>query len=195
VKILDGKHLRRSERRLAELRTQNAAPWPGHSLVMLDPERMLAIDMFPCEDGHAQERSLLGQVLPTIEQGDCVVVDRNFCTMHFLAGIADAGAGFVIRQHQPTPRRELAGRRCKVGRIETGVVYEQSMRLVPEEGEPWLVRRMTVELDQPTRDGDTEIHFAMGSGGLQRAQHAEGRIARGARHGKDREGSLRLLSG
>jgi hypothetical protein len=159
VKILDGNHLRRSQRRLKELRTQNAAPLPGHSLVMLDPERMLAIDIFPCEDGHAQERSLLGQVLPTIEQGDVIIADRNFSTMHFLAGIADASAGFVIRQHQQSLRWELDGRRRQVGRVETGVVYEQAMRLVPKEGEPWLVRRITVGLDQPTRDGDTEIHL------------------------------------
>jgi hypothetical protein len=159
VKILDGNHLRRSQRRLKELRTQNAAPLPGHSLVMLDPERMLAIDIFPCEDGHAQERSLLGQVLPTIEQGDVIIADRNFSTMHFLAGIADASAGFVIRQHQQSLRWELDGRRRQVGRVETGVVYEQAMRLVPKEGEPWLVRRITVGLDQPTRDGDREIHL------------------------------------
>ena len=159
VKILDGSHLRRSERRLAELRTQNAAPLPGHSLVMLDPERMLVIDMFPCEDGHAQERSLLAQVLPTIEQGDCVLADRNFCTMDFLGGIADAAAGFIIRQHQQTLRWELEGQRRRVGRIETGVVYEQWMRLLPKEGEPWLVRRITLELDQPTRDGDAKLHI------------------------------------
>lgn len=158
VKILDGNHLPRSERRLKELRTLNAAPLPGHSLVLLDPERMLAIDVFPCEDGHAQERSLLGQVLPTIEQGDCVVADRNFSTMDFLGGIADARAGFVIRQHGGSLRWELVGGRRQVGRVETGVVYEQAMHLLPEEGEPWLVRRVTVELDQPTRDGDTEIH-------------------------------------
>ena len=96
VKILDGNHLRHSERRLKELRTQNAAPLPGHSLVMLNPERMLAIDMFPCEDGHAQERSLLAQVLPTIEQGDVIVADRNSIPLDFLGGIADAGAGFII---------------------------------------------------------------------------------------------------
>ena len=231
VKILDGNHLRRSERRLKELRTQNAAPLPGHSLVMLDPERMLAIDMFPCEDGHAQERSLLGAVLPTIEQGDVIVADRNFCTMNFLAGIADAWAGFIIRQHRQTLRWELDGRRRQVDRIETGAVYEQWMRLFPQEGEPWLVRRITVELDQPTRDGDTRApHFdepagvdrglpncgavpqavddrnrfpgiggntgrrtrnarlpasgalrlCHGSDGLQRAQHSEGGLARGA---------------
>lgn len=158
VKILDGNHLRRTDRRLKELRTKNVAPLPGHSLVMLDPQWMLAIDMFPCEDGHAQERSLLPEVLPTIEPGDVVVVDRNFCTMGFLGGIADRQAGFIVRQHQQSLRWELEGRRRKIGRIETGVVYQQSMRLIPEKGDPWLVRRVTVLLDEPTRDGDTEIH-------------------------------------
>lgn len=158
VKILDGNHLRRTDRRLKELRTKNVAPLPGHSLVMLDPQRMLAIDMFPCEDGHAQERSLLPEVLATIEPGDVVVADRNFCTMDFLAGIADRQAGFIIRQHQQSLRWELEGRRRKIGRIDTGIVYEQSMRLIPEQGDPWLVRRVTVLLDEPTRDGDTEIH-------------------------------------
>jgi IS4 transposase len=159
VKILDGNHLPRSERRLKELRAANAAPLPGHSLVVLDPERMLAIDVFPCEDGHAQERSLLGQVLPTIEQGDLLVADRNFATMDFLGGVADRRAGFVIRQHGGSLRWELLGRRRRVDRIATGVVYEQAMHLLPEDGEPWQVRRVTVELDQPTRDGDGEIHI------------------------------------
>jgi hypothetical protein len=122
VKILDGNHLRRTDRRLKELRTQNSAPLPGHSLVMLDPERMLAIDMFPCEDGHAQERSLLPEVLPTIEQGDVIVADRNFCTMDFFAGIADRGAGFIIRQHKNALRWELDGDCFEEGRIDTGVV-------------------------------------------------------------------------
>ena len=158
VKILDGAHLRRSERRLKELRPLNAAPLPGHSLVMLDPERMLAIDVFPCEDGHAQERSLLSAVLPTIEAGDCVLADRNFATMGFLGGVADRDATFVIRQHGGSLRFRLEGRRSQAGRIETGAVYEQAMRLLHEHGVSWLIRRITVELDQPTRDGDAEIH-------------------------------------
>ncbi len=158
VKVLDGNHLRRTDRRLKELRTQNAAPLPGHSLVMLDPERMLAIDMFPCEDGHAQERSLLPQVLPTIQQGDVIVADRNFCTMGFFAGVADRGAGFIIRQHKQTLRWDSEGDCFEQGRIDTGGVYEQAIRLLPKDGDPWLIRRISVELDRPTRDGDTEIH-------------------------------------
>jgi IS4 transposase len=159
VKILDGNHLPRSERRLKELRSLNAAPLPGKTLVVLDPLRMLAIDAFPCEDGHAQERSLLPQVLQTVEKEDLWIADRNFCTMGFLGGIAQRNGYFAIRQHSQNLRWELVGRRKKVGRIETGVVYEQEMRLLPEEGEPWSIRRVTVKLDQPTRDGDGEIHI------------------------------------
>jgi len=158
VKILDGNHHPRTERRLKELRSLNAAPLPGKTLVVLDPQRMLAIDAFPCKDGHAQERSLLPQVLQTIEEDDLWIGDRNFCTMDFLGGIADRGGYFVIRQHSQTLRYELVGRRKKIGRIETGVVYEQEMHLFPEKDEPWVVRRITVKLDQPTRDGDEEIH-------------------------------------
>jgi IS4 transposase len=159
VKVLDGNHLRRSERRLKELRSRNVAPLPGQSVVVLDPERMVVSDIFPCEDGHAQERSLLPQVLPTIERGDVVVADRNFCTMDFLGGIADREAGFIIRQHAQSLRYEAEGRRRKVGRVETGVVYEETLRLIPDEGDDWLVRRITLELDQPTRDGDKTIHI------------------------------------
>ena len=159
VKILDGNHLPRSERRLKELRVLNAAPLPGQSLVVLDPARMLAIDVFPCEDGHAQERSLLGQVLSTIELNDLIIADRNFATMDFLAGIAERQAAFIIRQHGGSLRWELVGRRRRVGRTATGVVYEQAMRLLPTEGEPGLIRRITLELDRATRDGDTEIHI------------------------------------
>jgi IS4 transposase len=158
VKILDGNHLPRSERRLKELRGLNAAPLPGQSLVMLDAQRMLAIDVFPCEDGHAQERSLFSAVLPTIERGDCLIADRNFSTMGFLGGLADRDAAFVIRQHGGSLRFELEGRKSRAGRVETGVVYEQALRLLHDNGVSWLVRRITVELDQPTRDGDAELH-------------------------------------
>lgn len=96
---------------------------------------MLAIDVFPCEDGHAQERTLLPKVLPTIEQGDVIVADRNFCTINFFAGIAERGAGFVICQHKKTLRWELEGDYFEEGRIDTDIVYEQQVRLLPEKGE------------------------------------------------------------
>jgi hypothetical protein len=158
VKIIDGNHLRRTQRRIKELREINGAPLPGHCLVVLDPQWKLAIDVFPCEDGHAQERSLLGEVLPTVERGDLWVADRNFCTTNYLFGMIALRAHFIIRQHKQALRWELIGRRKKVGISETGVVYEQAMRVFDEDGNERILRRITVELYQPTRDGETEIH-------------------------------------
>ncbi len=50
---------------------------PGKSLVVLDPALGLAIDIFPCEDGHAQERSLLSAVLETVEASDLWIGDGS----------------------------------------------------------------------------------------------------------------------
>lgn len=153
-KILDGNHLRRTERRLKELSSRNVAPLPGQCLVVLDPQRKLAIDVLPCEDGHAQERSLLPELLKTVEKKDLWIADRNFCTLDFLTGIQDCRACFVIRQHGGLSL-ELTGRLQKVGVGETGIVFEQSARLASG----MMVRRITVQLHQATRDGDQEMHI------------------------------------
>ena len=65
VKIVDGNHLAATDRRLKELRGQAAAPLPGQALVVYDPQLDLMTEIIPCEDGHAQERSLLAQVQPS----------------------------------------------------------------------------------------------------------------------------------
>lgn len=159
VKIVDGNHLRRTDRRIAELRQGNDAPLPGKALVVFDPCLQLVTDVIPCEDGHAQERRMLPELLDTVERGDLWIADRNFCTTTFLSAFFAAGSHFVIRQHGNTLSWELAGRRKKVGRTETGMVYEQAMHIVDEDGQRRQIRRMTVKLDKPTRDGDTEIHI------------------------------------
>jgi hypothetical protein len=56
TQVLDGNALAATEHRLNVLQTVSAAPLPGKSLVVLDPASRLAVDIFPCEDGHAQER-------------------------------------------------------------------------------------------------------------------------------------------
>src|SRR3954454_879869 len=159
IKILDGNHLAGTQHRLKELRTIGAGALPGHALVVLDPQAMLVTDVFPCEDGHAQERSLLGQVLETIRPGEVWIADRNFCTTGFLFGIARRGGSFVIRQHGATLHVEWVGGRRSCGRTETGTVFEQEVRLSDGDGEVIRGRRITVELDVPTRDGETEIHI------------------------------------
>jgi IS4 transposase len=159
TRILDGNHLPGSEHRLKELRTIRAGALPGHALVVLDPRRMLATDVVLCEDGHAQERSLLDQILTRIAAQDLWIADRNFCTTNFLFGIAQRGGSFVIRQHASTLHWEFVGKRRACGRIETGKVFEQTIRATNDAGEILILRRVTVLLDQPTRDGETELHL------------------------------------
>jgi hypothetical protein len=67
----------------------------------------------------------------------------------------------VIRQHGATLFIESMGRRRPCGRSESGAVFEQEMRLGDGDGDggTTVVRRITVELDTPTRDGETEIHI------------------------------------
>jgi hypothetical protein len=86
------------------------------------------------------------------------IADRNFCTTGFLFGITRRGGSFVIRQHQITLHIEPVGERRPCGRTETGTVYEQEVRLSDEGGEVLRGRRVTVELDRPTRDGEEEVH-------------------------------------
>ena len=137
-----------------------AGALPGQALVVLDPSLMLVTDVVLCEDGHAQERSLLGQILEFVRAKDVWIDDRNFCTTGFLFGIARRAAFFVVRQHASTLYWEFTGKKRACGRIETGKVFEQTVRLTnPDTGEVLFVRRITVVLDKPTRDGDGEIHI------------------------------------
>lgn len=137
------------------MRNTSAGPLPGKSLVVLDPALMLAIDFFPCEDGYTQERSLLKEVLNTVEPGDLWIADRNMCTQSFLFGILHKKAAFIIRQHKSLPWEALDELR-PIGRVEGGEVFEQLVRLTYE-GETLLLRRVVVRLDKPTRNGETEI--------------------------------------
>jgi hypothetical protein len=157
VKVLDGNAPAATQRRLAELRDIWDAPLPGKALAVLDPQTGLCIDVFLTPDGHAQERSLLGDVLATVHRDDLWVADRNFCTLGFLFGLGDRQAAFVIRQHGQLEGRLLGARRA-VGRSETGTVHEQHVE-VEYRGSTRVFRRITVELDQPTRDGERVIHI------------------------------------
>jgi hypothetical protein len=158
VKILDGNHLAATEHRLQELRRTWAAPLPGLVLAVLDQEQRTVTDVLLSEDGHAQERSLLAEVYPLVRKGDVWVADRNFCTLGLIWEIFARGGFFVFRQHGNVTG-ELLGERKPRGRCATGRVYEQRLRLCNDQQQKREVRRITVALDEPTRDGDKEIHI------------------------------------
>ncbi len=156
LKLIDGNCIEKSHHRLKELRTLAAGPLPGKSLVVYDPVLRLPIDVFPCEDGHAQERSLLKSVLPTIETDDACVADRNLCTVEFTCGIDSRDGFFIIREHKNYPWQPL-GKEKYIGKTTTGKVYEQRILVVDETGKQYKFRRIRVSLKKATRDGDMDI--------------------------------------
>jgi hypothetical protein len=156
VKLLDGNCIEATEHRIKELRSISAGALPGKSLVTYDPVLRIPIDVFPCEDGHAQERSLFDNVLPTVEKMDLWVADRNFCTVGFSCGITDKDAFIIFRLHGNLPYT-VQGRERLVGRIETGKVFEQPILVVDSSGKEHKFRLIRVLLKKETRDGDKEI--------------------------------------
>ncbi|MBI3303286.1 MAG: transposase [Deltaproteobacteria bacterium] len=158
TKIVDGNSIAATEHRLKELRQRAAGALPGKSLVVLDPALQLVLEVVPCEDGHAQERALVPQVLQQVEVGDLWLADRNFCTRGFLFGLVERGAAFIIRQHQALPWEPL-GPLQPVGRITSGRVAEQPIRVPGEDGGELVLRRVQLQLDRPTREGETEINL------------------------------------
>ena len=158
VRILDGNHLAATQKRLKVTRGHSAGALPGQSLAVLDPALMLVSDVIPCEDGHAQERALLAQVLPLVQANDVWIKDRNFCTADFLLGIKQRRAFFVTRRHGNTtlePQEEFGAE----VETETGWVSERKV-WVCRDGERVLEARLVrVRLKRPTEDGDLEVEI------------------------------------
>lgn len=158
VRIVDGNHLAGTHHRIKELRDLADAPLPGHTVAVLNPHTELIEDLIACEDGHANQKPLYLRLLDQVQPGQCWIGDRDYSTKEFLFGIQKRSAYFIIRQHGSL-KGKLLGRRKRVGETETGIVYEQSMQLTNEAGEIITVRRITIALNTPTRDDDTEIHL------------------------------------
>jgi len=161
VKILDGNHLAKTQHRLEVLRATRCGPLPGQSLVVLDPRTGLVVDVLPCEDAHAQERALVADVPPGVAPGDLWIADRGFSTAKFVFGVAEHQGCFLVRQHQAALRWEAVTEWVEAGRIASGAVQEQAVRLseiVRKKVVRTLdVRRVRLVLDRPTRGREAEI--------------------------------------
>lgn len=158
VKIVDGNCLEASEHRIKELRDARERALPGKSLVVYEPAQGLVTDVVPCENGHAQERSLFGPLRDSVHAGDLWIADRNFCTRDMLCEIDNRDAFFVIRQHLGFPV-ELLGALRSHERTPTGQVAQQRVRVVDAHGTPHIFRRLRIKLHEATRDGATIIHI------------------------------------
>lgn len=154
---IDGNHFQKTEKRLKETRGLCAAPLPGTVVARYDHQTGLFDQAYLLEDAHSQESTVLDRVVEDLSPGDLVIADRHFCIVRFLLNIAAHCGCFVIRQHGRL-KGKLLGKRRRVGKIDSGVVYEQALEIGSED-DTLVVRRITIELNEPTRDGDTEIHI------------------------------------
>jgi hypothetical protein len=117
---------------------------------------------------------MFGDVLQTVEADDLWIEDRNFCTREFLCEIDDRGAGFIVRQHEGLPYEILSSLR-DAGRIETGRVAEQQVRVQDAQGNWHKFRRLRIKLDEATRDGDGRLYILTN---LPRLKASTKRVAR-----------------
>lgn len=153
---LDGNHFQESDKRLGVLRNAFDAPLAGTMVARFDHQRELFDRAYPLADAHAQESTTHEEVLRDLRTRDVLIADRHHCVLAFFEAIEQAGAFFVIRQHGRF-KGVLIGQRKRIGRTRTGVVYEQEIR-TSTAPDAQRMRRITVELDKPTRDGDRAIH-------------------------------------
>lgn len=156
IRIADGNHLGATEHRLAPLQPLRSGPLPGQSIAVLDPEQMLVSDIFPCEDAHAQERSLLPEMLETVKANEVWIADRNFCTRAVLTGIDQREAYFIIRAHLNMPWEALAPLKA-VGTSSSEDIFEQPVSVTHDDGQRSTCRRIVVKLCEPTRHDENEV--------------------------------------
>ena len=99
---------------------------------------------------------MLGQVVLTVEAGDCWIEDRNFCTVKFMFAVTDRDAHFIVREHKNI-QWQAKGPMIRKGSVEHGVVYEQPIVISDGEGRELRLRRIRLRLNQPTRDGERDV--------------------------------------
>lgn len=154
-RIVDGTCLGATDHRLDAIRLFAAKALPGKAIVVSDPLSKLVIDIFPCVDAYAQERSLFDDVLLSVKANEVWNGDRNFCTAKFLFRIANRQAFFVVRQHGSLGYQQLSQLKA-VGQTDTGNLFEQEIE-INYDGNLLKSRRILLKLFKPTRDKEWEI--------------------------------------
>lgn len=160
--VIDGKRLNGTEHRLAETRQMKSSPLPGTVLAMLDTRWEMFVNAVCDPDAYACERKVVLPLLEHLEKQALYLADRNFCDGPLIQRFVRADAFFLLRHHGRSPRwRKVPGcRQRKVGtESRGGIVYEQEIEVFLPDGSWYRLRRITVKLTEPTRNGDTELHL------------------------------------
>jgi hypothetical protein len=160
VRIVDGTQPDGSEHRLKVLRSIRAAGLPCRLIVQFDLATKLCVDAVASQDAYASEQKLAQVLYERAAPNDLQVCDRHFSTTQAFLALRQRQAFLLVREHLPQLILRTLGRAKKVGRVETGLVYEQAVELTDgKTGVTIQVRRIAIKLDQPTESGDTDIHL------------------------------------
>jgi hypothetical protein len=95
--------------------------------------------------------------LAWVAPGQVWVADRNFATTRWLFGVVRRGGQVVVREHASTLHWVAEGPVRAAGRCETGRLSEQEIQSADDQGAVLTLRRITLHLDRPTRDGERVI--------------------------------------
>jgi len=155
ARIIDGNVLSGTEHRIEPLRTTWSAGLPGMSLAIYEPATAMITELILEEDAHTQERALLDRI--PIDPGRLYIADRNFCVRSLLLRITAAPAFFLVRWHRSSLPFRATSRLHRRGRCRSGEIIEQTIEVSDETGVAHPLRRIVLKLDEPTRDGETEI--------------------------------------
>lgn len=155
ARIIDGNVLTGTEHRIEPLRATWSAGLPGMSLAVYEPASGLITDLILQEDAHTQERALFDRI--PIESEALYIADRNFCVRSLLFRMARAGASFLVRWHRSTLPTRATSRLRRRGRCRSGEITEQTIEVRDGDAGVHALRRIVLRLDEPTRDGETEI--------------------------------------
>jgi hypothetical protein len=155
ARIIDGNVLAGAEHRIEPLRTTWSAGLPGMSLAIYEPATALITELILEEDAHTQERALFDRI--PIEPGRLYIADRNFCVRSLLSRIIAAGAFFLVRWHGSSLPFRATSRLHRRKRCRSGAIIGQTIEVTDADGVVHPLRRIVLELDEPTRDGETQI--------------------------------------
>jgi len=102
---------------------------------------------------------LLPQLERTIAARDLWIADRNFCVVSCIWTLHQRGAAVLMREHLQIPLHPLKPMH-PVERSNQGQLSEQRVTISAPDGPQTLeLRRIRLELDTPTRDGETRLYL------------------------------------
>ena len=161
--VVDGKTYNATEHRILESRRDSRCPLPGRSIAVLDTRYELFVNVACEANAHRCERKNLTPLFESFQKGALYLLDRNFSDGETIQQFRKRRALFIIRQHGACPSwREIPGEkrtRCNCSSSVGGKVFEQKIEVALPDGTWIKLRRITIELKNPTRDGDRTLHF------------------------------------